>query len=314
MTSSVGSPYPGFDKTGNYNEPHAAPRVRPEAEEFAAKHKGSINLFNSDKHTHVIAPPPSPRCQTGEARQNYEAAKGLVGGLLGGKGPRPAPEARPAPRVNSQSEDIAEAHKGGPMNNLLTNYGNNRASPRPNPRVKQEAEETSEKSKGGRMNNLMHAPSALPSSPRSAPRVKPEAEEIASKGQGAGMSKIMGRYGENTSSARGVPRVKPEAEATAMAGQGGAMNSLFTKYGHLPQSARPEPRVKEGKGIANLDKGVRITKMIHGGGLPNEPAPPPRAASSAGRRNIKKARGNIGNIFAETSKWQMCPSVQGKIQ
>ena len=304
------SPYPGFDETGKYYEPRPAPRVRPEAEEFAAKHKGCINLFNSEKHTHVIPAPYSPRCQGGEARQNYEASRnGLVGGLLGGKGPRPPMEVAPNPRVTAQSEDIAEAHKGRPMNKLLTNYGHNEASPRPVARVKHEAEETADMSKGGRMSSLVHDPSKLQATPRDPPRVKPEAEEIAENGKGAKMSKIMMRYGETPRSSRAVPRVRPEAEENAKLDQGARMNGLFQKYGRQPECARPVPRVKNGEVMASLDKGVRMSRLMHEGDTMSPDAKPiPRAASSSGRRNIKKNRGNIGKIFQETSKWHLVPT------
>ncbi|XP_012943404.1 uncharacterized protein LOC101847371 [Aplysia californica] len=310
MQKQTGNPYPGFDETGHYYEPRPAPRVRPEAEEIASRNKGSIDLFNSEKHTHVIPPPHSPRCPTGEARQNYEVSRtGHVGNLLGGKGPAPPVAVSPAPRVTVQSEDIAEAHKGGPMNKLLTNYGHNRPSPRPLARVKPEAEETADMSKGGRMNSLMHNPSEMHETPRNAPRVKREAEVTAEYGKGASMSKIMGRYGETPRSTRAVPRVKPEAENTAKLDQGVQMDGLFHKYGNQPQSARPAPKVKNGHEIANLDKGGRMSKLMHEGNkLPSDPKPPPRAASSAGRKNIKKSRGNISNIFAETSKWQIVPT------
>lgn len=92
------SPYPGFDKTGQYLTPRKAPRVRQEAEEFAARNAGSINLFNKAKETFVPGPMPSPRCITYEAKQNYEKNKGQLGSLLGGDGPGPEPESPHAPR------------------------------------------------------------------------------------------------------------------------------------------------------------------------------------------------------------------------
>ena len=93
------NPYPGFDSSGDYYTPRKAPRIRPEASQFANKNAGSINLFSDEKHTHVNGPPPSPRCLTQEAKQNYDKGrKGLVSGLLGGGGPMPEPESSPAAR------------------------------------------------------------------------------------------------------------------------------------------------------------------------------------------------------------------------
>ena len=97
------NPYPGFDSSGEYYTPRKAPRIRPEASEFANKNAGSINLFSDEKHTHVTGPPPSPRCLTQEAKQNYQKGRnGLVSSLLGGGGPMPEPESTPAARYTLQ--------------------------------------------------------------------------------------------------------------------------------------------------------------------------------------------------------------------
>ena len=97
------TPYPGFDNSGEYYTPRKAPRIRPEASEFASRNAGSINLFSDEKDTHVTGPPPSPRCLTREAKENYEKGrKGQVSSLLGGGGPVPEPEFVPAARYTVQ--------------------------------------------------------------------------------------------------------------------------------------------------------------------------------------------------------------------
>jgi hypothetical protein len=40
-------PYPGYDLEGTYYTPRQAPRVKPEAQEFADKNRGSLQLFGS---------------------------------------------------------------------------------------------------------------------------------------------------------------------------------------------------------------------------------------------------------------------------
>lgn len=305
------NPYPGFDETGNYYEPRPAPRVRPEAEEYAGKNKGCIDLFNDRKHTHVIQPPSSPRCPSNAAKQNYELSHtgNGVGSLLGGKGPSPAVQPIPAPRVTPAGEGIAENHKGHSMNILMVNYGHQRPSPRPAPRVKVEAEETATKSLGGRMDSLMHDPKSIPGTPRNPPRVKPEAEEISLNGQGANMTKIMGRYGETPRSTRAVARVKREAEQYAELDKGKQMANVFYDYGTPNAVPKPEPKVKDGKLIAGLDQGGRMSRLMHDSDkMRGDPKPPPRASDSAGRRNIKKNRGQISKIFSDTSKWQIVPT------
>lgn len=308
QTTSI-NPYPGFDSTGDYCETKSNGRVRPEAEEYAEKSRGSINLFNSEKHTHVIQPPPSPRCPTGEARQNYEHSRtGHIGNLLGGKGLPLPPEPQPVARVTAESEEIAESHKGKSMGNLLSNYGKNVPSPRPNPRVKAEAEDTADLSKGGRMGTLLHNSNLGQGTPRNAPRVKPEAEDNAIKGKGAGMSKIMGRYGETPRSSRMAPRVKPEAQSTADLDRGMQMENLFHSYGKQAPEPKQAPKVKDGKEMAEMDKGGRMSRLMHEmDRLVTTPKPPPRVVSSAGRMNVKKNQGTLSNIFAETSKWHIVP-------
>lgn len=303
------APYPGFDEEGEYHGPQRNARVRPEAEEYASRSKGCIDLFVAEKHTHVIAPPPSPRLPSWEARQNYEISKtGRIGNLLGGKGQPPPKEAMPVARLTAESMSIAETHKGQSVNNLLTNYGKNEPLPAPNPRVKYEGGDYADLSRGRRMNFLIHDPISVPETPRNAPRVKAEAEEIAQKGVSGSMVKILGHYGSTPESSRGVPRVKPEAQETAMLDRGIQMDSLFHQYGRQQPTPQPAPKVKDGKEMAEMDRGGRMSRLMHEiEKLPSNPKPTPRAASFAGRRNIKKNRGSVGNIFAESAKWHIVP-------
>uniref|UniRef100_A0A0B6ZT72 Uncharacterized protein n=1 Tax=Arion vulgaris TaxID=1028688 RepID=A0A0B6ZT72_9EUPU len=309
MQKISANPYPGFDETGYYCEPQPVARVKPEGEENASRSKGSIDLFVAEKHTHVIAPPPSPRLQTQEAWQNYEISRtGHMGNLLGGKGQPPPKEPLPVARLTPQSMIIAEGHKGQQMNSLFTNYGKREPSPRPVPRVKVEAEDNADNGRGRKMNALLHNPNSIPETPRTAPRIKPEAEEIAEKGLSGNMLKIFGHYGQSQGTSRGVPRVKPEAEVIAKLDRGIQMEGLFHHYGKQKPMPQPQPKVKDGKDMAEMDRGGRMSRLMHEiQKLPSNHKPPLRAVSSAGRRNIKNSRGSISNIFAETSKWQIIP-------
>ncbi|KAL8595945.1 hypothetical protein ACOMHN_018257 [Nucella lapillus] len=313
MDPASPSPYPGFDNSGQYYTPRKAPRVRPEAAEIATKNAGTVNLFNAEKHTHVAAgPPPSPRCPSYEAKENYtKGRKGLVGGLLGGDGPRPAADTAPQPRVKPEAEDIAKHHKGGNMSQLITRDSRRPQSARAAPRVKVEASENAELDRGLRIDGLVHNPKSMPPSPKPMPRVKPEAEQTAEKGAGSQMAKVMFKYGTTPRSTRAVPRVKSEASDNYTLDQGKRMQGLLDRYGRQSQSARPMPRVRDGgHDNANLDQGGRLSRLMHEGDkLPRDSRPPPRAASASGRRILKKnQQGSISQIFGETSKWQMVPT------
>ncbi|KAK7090721.1 uncharacterized protein [Littorina saxatilis] len=312
-------PYPGFDKSGDYYTPRRAPRVRPEAEEFASKNAGSINLFSDEKNKHIVTgPPPSPRCLTNEAKQNYQKGrKGQVSGLLGGGGPMPAVDKAPAPRVKPEAQDIAEHHKGSGMMGLIANDSRRPQSARSAPRVKVEASENAELGRGDRMNCLMHDAKKLPDTPKPMPRVRPEAEGTAGLGQGSQMAKVMFKYGTTPRSTRGVPRVKQEASENATLDQGGRMQNLFTNYGHQPQSARPAPKVRDGWNNAELDQGGRLSRLMHEGDkMRGDAKPQIRASSASGRLLTKKGKGSsISQIFSQNSKWQMVATVgvrQGK--
>ncbi|CAG5115427.1 unnamed protein product [Candidula unifasciata] len=305
------SPYPGFDETGSYIEQHPNTRVRPDGEEYANKSKGCINLFISEKHKHVIPPPPSPRLPSREARNNYEISKtGHIGNLLGGTGQPPPKEPMPVARLTMESMSIAESHKGQQMNTLFTKFGQHGPSARPPSRVKHEAEDSADLGRGGRMNALLHNPNSIPDTPRSVPRVRLDATEIAEKGVAGSMAKVFGQYGTNLGSCVRVPRVKPEAEMMAKLDRGIQVERLFHEYGKQKTITQPAPKVRDGKEMAAMDRGVRMSKLMHEiEKLPSNPRPHSRITSAAGRRNMKNNRGSISNIFAETSKWQIIPKV-----
>lgn len=305
------NPYPGFDETGSYSEQHPAARVRPDGEEYASRSKGCINLFISEKHKHVIPPPPSPRLPSREARHNYEISRtGHIGNLLGGKGQPPPKEPMPVPRLTMESMSIADSHKGQQMNTLLTNYGKGELLLRPSSRVTLEAKDSADLGRGGQMNALLHNPNSIPDTPRGVPRVRLGATEIAEKGVVGSMAKIFGQYGTNPESSIRVPRVKPEAERMANLDRGIQMEGLFHEYGKQKPIPPPAPKVKDGKEMAAMDRGARMSRLMHEiEKLPSSPRPHSRITSSAGRRNIKNNRGSISNIFAETAKWQIIPKV-----
>ena len=92
-------PYPGFRSAEGCETARKALRVRPEANEFAARNAGTINLFIDEKNTHVHALPPSPRCLSQAAKDNYVKGRGCqMSSLICGKAPESETEPLLVPR------------------------------------------------------------------------------------------------------------------------------------------------------------------------------------------------------------------------
>ncbi|KAJ8310216.1 hypothetical protein KUTeg_012081 [Tegillarca granosa] len=303
MQTKAVAPYPGYDVSGKYTEPAPAPRVRPEAQEYEMKNRGSLELFGSGEPKHrIVTPQPNPRCSY-EGRGNYELGRnGTVSGLLHGQA-TPRPDPAPGPRMRPEGQGIASGHSGKSTSVLFKNYGNLPMSARQVPRVKPEAEEVATTHKGGRMDNLLHDPVKIPLSARAVPRIKPEAADIANK-EGKKMGKIIHSYAQGPLSNRTEPRVKPEGEENAELDRGKRMGAMLHEYGHQPLSARPAPRVKsEAMETANLDKGGRMSRLMHEGDrLPSDPRPIPRTTTAAAKSISRAHRGQIGRLFSEQGK------------
>ena len=298
------TPYPGFDTHPTDPTPRGNARVKPEAEQFAQNGRGSLNLFTNYPR-YIDEPTRTPRCPGNDARRNYEHGRhGTVNTLLHGEA-TPRADVDAVPRVKSEAEPIAEAHKGRQTAALFNSYGQQPQSARNAPRVKQEAEETAEKHQGGRMNCLLHDPKKLPESARPEPRVKSEASANADLDRGGQMNKNLHSYGSMSSRPDYAPRVKPEANDNAEKGKG-VMGNLMGKYGKLPLSARPAPKV-HGAGLesANLDQGGRMSRLVHEGDrLPRDSKPPPRATTKEAKHILKMNRGQIGSILTANARKQ----------
>ncbi|KAH3801490.1 hypothetical protein DPMN_155142 [Dreissena polymorpha] len=161
-------PYPGYNFGSEAETPRPAARVKPEAEEYANRAKGSINLF-TETPRYIDESKPEPRCPTGSARQNYEHGRhGTVNTLLDGQA-SPRPDVGAVPRTKSRAQHIAESHKGKSSASLINYYGYLPTYDPGVPRVKLEAQSTAEQHKGGRINSLMHDPIKLPLSARPVP-------------------------------------------------------------------------------------------------------------------------------------------------
>lgn len=304
-------PYPGYDGKGSYVTPRPAARVKPEAEEFARKNEGSLNLFTS-KPQYVYSPRVEPKCPSDESRNNYELGRhGTVSRLLSGSA-TPRPDSARMPRVKPEAEDIASGHMGKNTANLLRQHGGSSGTPeQPISRIKPEAEQTAKMHTGGRMNCLLHSPGRLPESSRPAPRVKPEAEVMSSL-EGMQMNKNLNRYAQGPLSNRPVPRVKSEAGFNYENSKGKAMNNVFGNYGNSPLDEAPAARVKdEGRDNAELDRGSRAARLMHEGNkMRRSPRPLPKATSAAARSIIKANRGQMGKILATQSQ-KMTVAVPG---
>ncbi|XP_060579295.1 uncharacterized protein LOC132736213 [Ruditapes philippinarum] len=300
-------PYPGYNPRGEDDSPRPNARVKPEAEEFANKGRGSLDLFASTPRV-IPTSTREPRCPGGEARQNYEVGRhGTVNKLLYGQA-TPRNDELAVPRVKDEARPIAEGHQGKATSQLFNSYGRfQRDTPRAS-RVKPEAETTAEQHQGGRMNNLLHDPKKLPSSARAAPRVKVEASANADLGRGGQMNKTIHSYGSNSSRVEYHARVKPEASENAEKGKG-YMGTLMGKYGKLPLDDQPTQKVRgEGGDNASLDQGGRMSRLMHEGSrLPQDPRPIPRANSKAAKHILRASRGQIGQLFAEAGKHQTVP-------
>lgn len=299
------TPYPGFDTHHTPPTPTANTRVKPEAEQFAQKGRGSLNLF-TNQPKYIDEPVPTPRCPSNDARKNYEHGRhGTINALLHGAA-TPREDVDVVPRVRSEAEPIAETHKGRQTAALFNSYGYLPQSARSAPRVKPEAEGTAELHQGGRMNSLLHDPKKLPISARPEPRVKTEGSTNAELNKGGQVNKTLHSYGSLSSRPEYAPRVKPEANENAEKGKG-VMSNLMGKYGKLPLSARPTPKVR-GAGLesANLDKGGRMSRLLHEiDRLPQDSKPPPRATTKEAKHILKSNRGQIGKIFAEQGQRQI---------
>ncbi|CAC5363643.1 unnamed protein product [Mytilus coruscus] len=302
-------PYPGFDLDGDYNTPRAPPRVKPEAQEYADKNKGSLQLFGSGTPRPIAPTPrPEPKCPSTEGMRNYELGRhGTVSNLLNGSA-TPRPDPAPAPKMRPEAMGIAGGHSGQSTANLFTQYGKLPMSARAAPRIKPEAEGAYEPHKGNNMKCLLHDPKKLPASARAVPRVKPEAAGIACK-EGRGMMKNQYKYASGALSDRPEPRVKPEASENAEKGKGNAMKALQYDYGHQRASPRPEPRVKEeASGMANLDKGGHMSRLMHEGSkMRKSPRPPPRATTTEAKHILRKSQGQMSQIFASSAKMTLVP-------
>lgn len=304
MSEYQPKPYPGYNPGGG-ESPRPNARVKPEGEEYANRARGSLDLFSTTPR-YVNEHMPEPRCPGDEGRRNYEIGRhGTVNALLHGQA-TPRADVDAVPRVKYEAQPIADSHKGKATSALFNSYGNLPLdSPAP-ARVKSEAAETAEQHKGGRMNCLLHDPKKLPTSARAVPRVKAEAAMNAQLDMGGQINKTIHSYGSDSSRPVYVPRVKPEASENAEKGKG-YMGTLMGKYGRLPLDEQPAQKVRgEGAENANLDKGGRLSRLMHEGNhLPQDPKPPPRATSKAARKIVKANRGQMNQIFAAQGKHQM---------
>ncbi|XP_045201064.1 uncharacterized protein LOC123554782 [Mercenaria mercenaria] len=297
-------PYPGYNPGGEAETPRPNARVKPEAEEFANRGHGSLDLFASTPR-YIPDSAREPRCPGSEARNNYELGRnGTANKLLYGQA-TPRNDEPAVPRVKDEARPIAEGHQGKATSALFNSYGRLPGDTPRATRVKPEAAETAEQHCGGRMNSLLHDPKKLPNSARSVPRVKVEALANAELDRGGQMNKTIYSYGSNSSRAEHMPRVKPEASDNAEKGRG-YMGTLMGKYGKLPLDEQPAQKVRgEGGENASLDKGGRMSRLMHEGSrLPQDPKPPPRANSKAAKHILRASRGQMAKLFAEQGKHQ----------
>lgn len=182
---------------GSHYSPRQVARVNPEAEHIARKSRGTMDKFlNVDQNlkTKYLSARPVPRCPGSEAQQMRQRCEGSMNDFIGkfSKHQSMAPERSVHPRgVTSEASDVAQAHKGRQMQQLVNNYGNLAQSARPAARVKPEAEEIAAGHKGQNMANLFTKYGNMGGATPKAPKIGYGGAEIADKHKGAGAARLL---------------------------------------------------------------------------------------------------------------------------
>lgn len=188
MTTSLSkSTIPAYDPHSSYASPRPVPRVRPEAFENYAKHRGSLNIGDwAEQGRDWESARPVPKVKYEVAQQAYAKNRGCMNELLTGYWEHP-PIERKGPRVKKEAEHIFQKNQGN-MNTVLHEYGKNIPEEHHTSRAHFEGKYNVEKSRGS-MNDLLgnygrHAQSAKPVA-----RVKYGGNDNLANNRGSGIQK-----------------------------------------------------------------------------------------------------------------------------
>ncbi|GAB1601025.1 uncharacterized protein LOC115216727, partial [Argonauta hians] len=309
LHESCKGPYPGFEPDPNQGRPVSHMRVRPEAEEYATKHKGSLNLFESSYFSGSSGSSVKLRCPSRASRENLVyGQQGSVSKIIHCEA-TPRPDTHNQSRIRPEAEAIAESQKGHDMASLLVPSHNG------------EREKVKNYESNWKISKLLHHSSTEPASYRPAPRVKPEAEGTAQAAKGATMAAILG----SSKQSKPVPTVYHIKNKTnssylwerAMGNinKGGQMwKVLSSSYPEV--NTGPGTRVKrEGQRMSQLDRGGRMNKLIYDtSALPTPIQPAPRCGiSKVAKKIIHQNRGTVGSVLKNLASHQIIlqPGVRG---
>lgn len=302
---SCSGPYPGYDQHSTYNEPLPNGRIRPEAEENAQRHQGSLNLFGPKPYT-IKSPRVKSRCPSEISRNNMEySRKGTVCNIINGQASH-RPDTPAHQRIRPEASEIAENHKGKSMASIFQNQHEFLG--------KKSRISSEEDSKDAFQSlTLLHHSADNPASYRPAPRVKPEAHVNAQGAKGRQMAAVLGVKNEDEICS---PVVKPSEgssyiwgrESVDAGGNSSQMKQLLCRNNtNLPLPAPPPRVTNEGQQMSKLDQGGRMNKLIHNlNSIPSSCRPPSRNGGSLTAKQIAiRNRGTVGNLLANIGSKQI---------
>ncbi|XP_076453543.1 uncharacterized protein LOC143288794 [Babylonia areolata] len=293
-------------ENGEYTpSPRPHPRLRPEGAAYAERNRGTMERWfdYSDNVDNYNSPRPGERLRSDTARKIAETNKGVMDEMMGGY-PDPPQQAAVHPRaVKGEAAQIAESNKGGPMRDLMENYGNMSLSNNNNNNnnsvpahkvIGEEATEYAERNHG-KMDHIINNYGVVTPPERPAPKVSYGGQDNLEKAQGADMGPLMRM--EGAKSPREVKqgklhqesqgggwdemppahRMRPEGESIAIKNSSDSMFDLMRSDGNASVS-QPSPPVKENRRLPHMEESPS----------PRQPANPPRTRPE-GMRNYEKA-------------------------
>lgn len=307
-------------ENGEYTpSPRPHPRLRPEGAAYAERNRGSMERWfdYSDNVENYNSPRPGERLRTETARQIAQTNKGVMDEMMGGY-PDPPIQAVVHPRaVKGEAAEIAESNKGGPMRDLMENYGNmsldNNSHPA-GPKVFGEAAIENAERNHGKMDHIINNYGVMSPQERPAPKVSYGGQDNLEKAQGAGMGPLMRMEGDKSprevrqgklhqeSQGGGwdemppAHRMRPEGESIAI------KNSCDSMFDIMRSDNGPQTSpVKETKSLPHMKESP----------TPRQPANPPRTRPE-GMKNYEKAHNHSEMAAILRGEGQQRPSTPGR--
>eukprot|EP00106_Octopus_bimaculoides_P000119 XP_014767561.1 PREDICTED: uncharacterized protein LOC106867260 [Octopus bimaculoides] len=237
LHESCQGPYPGFDLQPKNARPMSNSRVRPEAEEYATMHKGSLNLFESSYFTgnngnnNVKS-----RCPSQASRENLVYSRqGSVSKIIHCQA-TPRPDTPNQTRIRPEALSIAEANPHNYIKYSL--FFTHQVNP----------QNYFKYSLGASMAAILSQP------PKSKPvptvfHIKNTTNSLClwekavnSITKGEQMRKVLSSNNDAEIAAAPAARVKREGQHISNLDRGGRMNKLIYDTSSLPAPIKPVPR------------------------------------------------------------------------